>query len=237
MYSLRIESPESRPYDFKGADILAISSSGEMAISPGTQVDSGGLLARAPLAGGAAREVLAGVQYAGADWTPDGKELAVIHNVGPREDRLEYPIGKMLVESADNPSSPRFSPRGDAIAFLSIQTRRQPISVAIVEVSRHASKEDSLEGVATRFAGSPCWRPDGKEIWITAADAIHAEALYAIDLKAKAPADHAGAGKPGARRYLPRRPRARLPPHDPRNRQRRRARAGNGAEPLLARRI
>src|SRR5204862_7190535 len=103
MDSMRVESPESRPYDYQEADILAISSSAEMAVLLGN-VGNGGTLARAPLAGGAAREVLAGVQYAGADWTPDGKALAVIHNVGPRQDRLEYPIGKPIVDSADNPS-------------------------------------------------------------------------------------------------------------------------------------
>jgi Tol biopolymer transport system component len=145
------------------------------------QVGTGGLLARAPLSGGAAREVLAGVQYAGADWTPDGKELAVIHHVGPREDRLEYPIGKMIVDSADNPSCPRFSPRGDAIAYLSIEG--DTVSLAIIDVS--GKNKRILSKGWTSISGSPCWRPDGKEIWISAANTIHAEALYAIDLNGK----------------------------------------------------
>jgi len=180
MYSMRIESPESRPYDFKEADILAISSSGEMAFLLG-EVGNGGILARAPLAGGAAREVLAGVQYAGADWTPDGKELAVIHSVGPGQDRLEYPIGKVIVESADNPESPRFSPRGDTIAFLS--SAGDSTFVAVVDVSGKGKK--ILSKGWNAIPGAPCWRPDGKEIWFTAAASSRGSALYAVDLNGR----------------------------------------------------
>ena len=76
-----------------------------------------GTLARAPMAGGTPREVLEGV--IDADWSPDGKDLAVIHLVGDRY-RLEYPIGRVLYE----PEPPgwlsdlRISPRGDQVAFI-----------------------------------------------------------------------------------------------------------------------
>ena len=179
MYSMRIESPESRPYDFKGADILAISSSGEMAFLL-EQVGIRGVLARAPLSGGAAREVLAGVAYAGGSGRRTG-ELAVIHIVERRQERLEYPIGKVIVESADNPAAPRFSPRGDAIALLSVED--DTVSLAIVDVS--GKRKRILSKGWNAIAGTPCWRPDGKEIWITAADTIQAAALYAIDLNGK----------------------------------------------------
>ncbi len=183
MYSTRPDSPESRPFDFLNADILAISSSGEMAFLVRNQ-GSGGILARAPISGGAAREVLAGVLYAGADWTPDGKELAVVHSVdrqGRLEERLEYPIGKVIVEAADGPSSPRFSPRGDAIAFLSGVD--DSFALAIVDPSGKGKR--ILSKGWNAIAGAPCWRPDGKEIWISAADTIQAAALYAIDLNGR----------------------------------------------------
>ena len=70
-----------------------------------------------PMAGGTPREVLEGVLD--ADWSPDGKDLAVIHLVGDRY-RLEYPIGRVLYE----PEPPgwisdlRISPRGDQVAFI-----------------------------------------------------------------------------------------------------------------------
>ncbi|HEY6146436.1 MAG TPA: protein kinase, partial [Thermoanaerobaculia bacterium] len=115
LFLTRSDSPESRPFDFPTADILAISPSGEMAILFGTQAL--GVLARAPLSGGAARQVIDGVPYASADWAPDGKDLVIAHAVAGHL-RLEYPIGKPILESATQSfSSPRFSPAGDRIAF------------------------------------------------------------------------------------------------------------------------
>ena len=53
-----------------------------------------GTLARVGATGGAApRELLEGVQF--ADWSPDGRDLAVVRAVSGRT-RLEMPIGKVL---------------------------------------------------------------------------------------------------------------------------------------------
>jgi Tol biopolymer transport system component len=179
MYSTRPESPESRPFDFPDADILAISSSGEMAFLLGDQTGRG-VLARAPLSGGAAREVLVGVPYAGADWAPAGQQLAVVRMVEGKR-RLEFPIGKVIVEAADRPFSPRFSPRGDLIAFVS--RAADSISLSVVEVSGKGKK--TLSKGWNDVVGVPCWRPDGGEIWITAAGKGQTRALYAVDLKGK----------------------------------------------------
>src|SRR5262249_20434973 len=68
LFSTRIDSSESRALGFPGADLLAISSKGEMAMALGRRfcrVGGGGFigtLARAPLAGGAAREILEDVR-------------------------------------------------------------------------------------------------------------------------------------------------------------------------------
>ena len=179
MYSTRPESPESRPFDFPHADILAISSSGEMAILLGIQ-SGRGVLARAPLSGGAAREALVGVPYAGADWAPDGKQLAVVRVVEGKR-RLECPIGKVIVETADRPYAPRFSPRGDLIAFFSQEG--DSTSLAVVEASGKGKK--TLSKGWKDISGVPCWRPDGGEIWMTAAGTGQTSALYAVDLKGK----------------------------------------------------
>ena len=91
LFSSRVGSPESRSFGL-AADILSISSRAEMAI----QLLRENTLAQVPLAGGAPRELLEGV--AEADWAPDGTALAVIHRVGEKN-RLEYPIGRVLVEA------------------------------------------------------------------------------------------------------------------------------------------
>ena len=73
-------------------------STGELAISIGRESvwESTGTLARVPLEGGAPREVLENVLL--ADWTPDGRDLAVVHEVGGKY-RVEFPIGKVLYET------------------------------------------------------------------------------------------------------------------------------------------
>lgn len=91
--STRIESPESRELGVADADILAISSTGEMAISLGRRYAPGvaarNTLARLPLDAGAPREILTDAED--ADWSPDGGSLAVVHVVKGNH-RLEFPI-------------------------------------------------------------------------------------------------------------------------------------------------
>ena len=177
-YSTRPESPESRGLGLKNTSILSISKSGEMAVLLNASYAGGwayrGTLARLPLEGGAPREVLDSVLW--ADWEPSGRDLAVVRESGG-ERRLEFPIGKVLYQTAGTISAPRFSPRGDLIAFLD-----QPIfgddrgSVAVVDragkTRRLTSVWKSIQGIA--------WAVGGKEIWFTAADEGPIRALYAV---------------------------------------------------------
>jgi eukaryotic-like serine/threonine-protein kinase len=121
VFTARRGLPESRALGLARAQLLAVSSTGtgEVALQlnsrrTGTWV-SVGTLARAPIEGGAPREVLEDVQW--ADWSPDGNNLAVVRDVGGRN-RLEYPIGKVLYVTSGWISHPRVSPQGDRVAFL-----------------------------------------------------------------------------------------------------------------------
>ena len=72
-----------------------------------------------PIAGGAPRQMLEDVKF--ADWSPDGSDLAIVRRVDGR-DRLEYPIGKVLVQPAAGEGTglgfPRISPDGRRVAFV-----------------------------------------------------------------------------------------------------------------------
>ncbi|MEP6994388.1 MAG: protein kinase [Acidobacteriota bacterium] len=118
IFSTRPESPESKSLGLPPANLLAVSREGELAISIGWHPvigwESSGTLARVPLSGGAPREVLEDVED--ADWSPDGKELAVVHRAGDRV-RLEYPIGTVRQEATGWVSRPRLSPDGRVLAF------------------------------------------------------------------------------------------------------------------------
>jgi len=167
IFTARQGSVESRSLGLGNAQLLAVSSSGEMALSLdshviGTWVSSG-TLARAPLAGGAPRKVLEDVQW--ADWSPDGNDLAVVRDAGGRN-RLEYPIGKVLYEASGSwISHPRISPKGDMIAFLDHPVQGDDSgTVMMVDLAGNRKKLShewySAQGLA--------WSPDGREVWFTA---------------------------------------------------------------------
>jgi serine/threonine protein kinase len=176
LYAVRPESPESRPFDIEG-DILAVSSSGEMAVllEPNPLF---GTLARVPFAGGVPRRAVERVPYASADWSPDGKELAIVRVDG--QGHLEFPIGKVLYEGPDI-NAPRFSPRGDTIAFFQ---RGKTGSVMVIRSSGEGAK-----AIASGFdlpGGAPCWTPDGKEVWFTGTrEPGKPSRLHAADLAGK----------------------------------------------------
>ena len=181
LYQTLLGNPESRPFDFRG-DILAISSSNELAIvrfPPGAAPSRAlGTLARVPLSGGTPRPVLENVAYVGADFSPDGRELAIAHGVDGKT-RLEFPPGKVLVP--DGVDGPRFSPDGSTIAFWNSSSDR--ISVGLVD--RLGKSKKSLATDFVGFSGPPCWRPDGREVWVTASRPGELEALWALDLSGR----------------------------------------------------
>ncbi len=183
LFSTRPESPQSRELDPPGADVLAISSTGEMALALKARPIEGfiysGTLARVPLGGGAPREVMENVEF--ADWSPDGSTLAIAHDVAGRK-RLEFPPGKVLYEADGWIGQLRIAPKGDLVAFLDHpQHRDDGGSIAIVDsVGKKTTLSegwDSIQGLA--------WSPGGDEIWFTATRTGGDRSLYAVNLSAK----------------------------------------------------
>ena len=180
IFTTRLGTPGSRPLGLPPADVLAVSGSGELAILLHPRYTFGfqrtGTLARAPLSGGEPREILENVQD--ADWEPNGSDLAVIHEVNGRY-RLEYPVGKVLYQTNAWMGSPRFSRDGRRIAFIDHPSggdnRGQ---VAVVDL---AGSEKTLTRMFSSAQGL-AWSPDGREIWLTAADTGNLSTLYAVDL-------------------------------------------------------
>ncbi len=175
IFVTRAGSIESRGLQLPDARLLAISSKGELAISIGraSNWESMGTLARVPLEGGAPRGLLENVLE--ADWSPDGRDLAVVHRVGGKY-RLEFPIGRILYETAQPISTMRFSPRGDRLALGVGET------VATVDLSGKVmalSKGwDDIANVA--------WRPDGGEMWFAGRrPAEQKHQVYAVTLSGR----------------------------------------------------
>jgi Tol biopolymer transport system component len=159
------------------ARILSISSSSEVAILLGTTTP--GTLARVPLSGGAPREILENVND--ADWSPDGASLAVSRTVEGKN-RIEYPIGTVLYESAGRPPvSLRVSPKGDSLAFFEFDNGVGDYAVTVLDL--HRQKRVLSRG--WRAAGNLAWSAKGDEIWFGGSKAgVHA-ALHAVTLDNK----------------------------------------------------
>ncbi len=179
LFLTRVQGSESTPIALPDADILSISSSGEMALSLSRTFDlmlSQGTLARAQLLGGTPREVLENVRE--AEWTPDGSALAVVRRVGALE-RLEYPVDHVLYETGGYISHPRFSRQGDRIAFLDHPVWDDDRGwVSITDLTGHKTRltqeYSSAEGLA--------WSRGGEDLWFSATKAGEANALRSVSL-------------------------------------------------------
>ena len=180
VFSTDVRFPGSRSLGLTGADLLAVSSAGEMAVlqpaEPEFMTGMIGTLGQVPLTGGTPRQVAERVEW--ADWSPDGKTLAVVRNTGGKV-RLEYPLGHVLYETAGWISHVRISPNGRQIAFLDHPTYSDDEGgVSVVDLDGRktvlSSGWESEEGLA--------WSPKGNEVWFSATHAGLQRQIYAVDL-------------------------------------------------------
>jgi Tol biopolymer transport system component len=182
-YSIREDYPESTPAGLGGALLLAISRQSQMAVLVRPKLFAhyqwGGTLATSPMAGSASREILENVYD--ADWSPDGNELAVIDRADNKW-RLQYPIGKVLLEGENWISEIRISPDGKQVALFhhppNIDDRGEVVVVDRSGQLRTLSAGwEALEGMA--------WAPSGKEIWFSAALSGEQYCIHAVTLSGK----------------------------------------------------
>jgi len=166
LYVTRLDSPETRDLGLKNANLLSVGPSGDLAVQLRPKDLGGfvtvGTLARMPLLGGGARELLDGV--IDADWGPDGKNFAILREIDGAM-RLEYPIGTTLHQTPGWLSFPKVSPDGRRVAFLYHPVRGDNAG-DLMDVD--------LDGEVRRLAGpfesiwSTAWAPDGATIWVSA---------------------------------------------------------------------
>jgi len=183
VFTARPEAPEARSMGLSRTQLVSVSSNSEMAVllnskAIGTWV-SMGTLARAPLVGGAPRELLEQVQW--ADWAADGNSMAVVRDFGGRN-RLEFPIGKPLYETGGWIGHPRVSPKGDRIAFLDHPVQGDDRgSVVVTDLT---GNKKALSGEWYTVQGL-AWSADGSEVWFTASKSGVDRTLYAVTLDGK----------------------------------------------------
>jgi Tol biopolymer transport system component len=183
LFTIRPEYPEPRPLGLPRTHLLSISSKGELAVLTNARFLNHrlfvGTLARVSLGGTAPREILEDVRQ--ADWSPDGAELAILRTVNGK-DRLEFPIGKVLYETAGYLSDLRISPRGDRIALFEHPVKYDDRGSVIV-VDR-TGKRTLLSDEYSAEEGLS-WSPSGDEVLFTASTVGTAQTLYGVDLSGR----------------------------------------------------
>jgi len=182
VFSSRPGTPEARTLGYTNADILAVSSKGEMAIllnRVGVGWFSGlGTLARVSLSGGTPREVLTEVKD--ADWYPDGEQYVVVRKAGGRWRLEQHPTqggGLQLAETSGTFGHPRVSPKGDWIAFSDHPVPKD--SRGRIRLVNRQGEFRNLTGEYAQIDGL-AWHPDGKEIWFTAISHGEIQSLRAV---------------------------------------------------------
>jgi Tol biopolymer transport system component/predicted Ser/Thr protein kinase len=174
-------STESRDLGLPETEVLAVSPAGQMAVMRRFGVSPNhfthrGTLAQVSIGADAPRDLLDNVEA--ADWTPDGNALAAVHVVSGQS-RIEYPLGKVLYETAGWIGDLRFSPKGDRLAFVDHNLLGDDGGTISV-VDLNGKKSDLTRRWASAVGAA--WSPAGNEIWFTATATGFSRSLRGVSL-------------------------------------------------------
>ena len=174
-------SPESRDLGIDGG-FGSVSSKQQLTLFTAPYGDySSARLSVVSISGGQSRPLLDNVLA--ADWAPDGESMAVLRRVNGHN-RLEYPIGHVLVE--DVPWSLwvlRVSPDGDRVAFVN---RSNGTAIGLHVVGRTGKPQYLGEVSGQNATGEDTdlvWSPKGNEIWFRSFDIGESGIIYAVDMQ------------------------------------------------------
>ncbi|HXZ41262.1 MAG TPA: protein kinase [Terriglobales bacterium] len=188
LYMSRENEPNARELGVKDAELLAISRKGELAIrmnsvSPGGWMQYG-TLARLPLSGGTPREMLDNVMD--ADWSANGEALAVTRFVPENGHwHLDYPIGKVLLDSINWISTPKISPDGKWIAFADHENNIGDDEGSIAVIATDGKDQEKKLSTGWEAIEGIVWSPSGDEIWFTSTTSGSATNPHAVTLSGK----------------------------------------------------
>jgi eukaryotic-like serine/threonine-protein kinase len=188
LYISRTGEHGARELGLKDSELLAVSKSGELAVRLNSAVLNGwadvGTLARVPMGGGAAREVLDHVED--ADWAADGENMAVIRYIPEALHwRLEYPIGRVLIEGPNWISDPKISPDGKWIAFADHQNASGDDEGAVAVIGTGPNEKERILSAGWSSLEGVMWSPRGDEVWFSSTQSGGGDSPKAVSLSGK----------------------------------------------------
>jgi len=164
VFSVRLDSLDSRPLGHPGVALLAVSPASELALLQpieSTSHFSIGTLAIASPSGESPRPTEEHVGF--ADWSRDGSAMVIARQIETGF-QLEYPPGTVLCRTGGWFSHPRVSTGGDRVAFLHHPSGSTDGSVEVVD--RRGTRR-TLAGPYVHVEGL-AWSPRGDEVWFNA---------------------------------------------------------------------
>jgi hypothetical protein len=116
-YLLDVNSAQSQVLAFAHGVLTSVSSNGDLAfVSRNPGLTNGPVrLSRVSVNGGTAQIIAEGTKS--ADWTLNGRELAVVREVGP-DSVVEFPVGNVVYSSHGWIDCLRVAFRGDQVALI-----------------------------------------------------------------------------------------------------------------------
>ncbi len=187
LYVTSLDNPEYRPLGFPGADLLSISTSGELAILTDSQVLLAnpyfrtGTLAKASLTGGASRAELENVQF--ADFGQNNS-MAVARTENGRS-TIEFPVGTPVTQRTEVATltdyvAPRISRSGDYLAFFDT-TKPSAFPVTILD----GTKKPIANSRSFFDWWGLAWRSPS-EVWIAATETAGRDVgIFSLDTDGK----------------------------------------------------
>jgi len=116
-----------------------------------------------------------------ADWGADGEQMAVIRRDPTTSHwRLEYPAGKVLVDSIHWISQPKISPDGKLVAYGAHETTSGDDRGGVAVVDLNGKVKDLTAGWAS--VEGVVWSPSGDEVWFSASNSGSATNLRGVTL-------------------------------------------------------
>jgi serine/threonine protein kinase len=163
LFATNVDGSDLRSFGIKSAALKSVSRSGKIAVLFDFELNwsdgYNGTLAILPADGGKPEIIGDGIDDAA--FAPDGNTFAIIRS-GMGEQQLEYPAGQVLYKSDGWMSYPRFSPKGDKIAFFEHPLGDFSGSIVVFDLTSQKKIDistdwKSLKGLA--------WNPKNDEIW------------------------------------------------------------------------
>ena len=121
-----------------------------------------------------------------ADWSANGDSLAVVRYVPENSHwRLEYPIGKVLIDGINWISHPKIFADGKWIAFADHENPGGDDEGSVAVIGADGNEKEKKLSLGYTSVQGILWSPAGDEIWFTSTSTGTASNPHAVTLSGK----------------------------------------------------